>query len=645
MAEINILPLEVSNKIAAGEVVERPASVIKELVENSIDAGASRITVEIKNGGATFMSVTDNGKGMSAEDAMKAFLRHATSKISCEEDLDAIYTLGFRGEALSSIGAVSKVELYTKRKADANGICVTCEGGEIIASEDSGMADGTQFIVRDLFYNTPARMKFLKKDVTEAGYITDIMTRFVLSHPEISFRLIKGGKDVIFSRGDGNLKNAVYAVYGKDYANGLIDVSYELDGIKVTGVIGNGRLARPNRSFQNFFVNSRTIKSPMITRAVEEAYKNQIMIGKFPVAILNLEINPALIDINVHPTKLEVKFSDEKAVYESVYYGVKSALYAIPDIPKIEKKEKVENPFLKADKVKTVAEGQITVDTVKEPVNKPEPKPEVKPEPKPEPIKPKEEKPAYNPIEQFIKKEKPSQLKVAAPEPEFVKDLKEEIKALNTKPKAEEKQDPKTEEKQMPKPDFSDYVIEGQVFDTYIIAEHGDEIIFIDQHAAHERIKYEQLLKSIEEHTMYPQILLEPVIVTLSGMESGVFEENADFFAELGFEAEIYGDNCVIIRTSPADVAAGDVEDLFVELMWEMKNSKKEIISAKKQRLLYTIACKAAVKANHRLSRNEMENLLKGVLSLENINTCPHGRPIMISMTKKELEKQFKRIV
>ena len=274
MSEIHILPVEISNKIAAGEVVERPASVIKELVENSIDAGATRITVEIKNGGATYMCVTDNGKGMSPDDALRAFYRHATSKIQTEDDLDAIYTLGFRGEALSSIGAVSKSELYTRAKNSPGGICVTCEGGEIIASEEEGMPQGTKFIVRNLFYNTPARMKFLKKDATEAGYITDVMTHFILSHPEISFKFIKSGKEALFSQGDGRLASAIYAVYGRDYANAVLSVDYEQGAVKVKGAAGKGNLARPNRSFQSFFINGRYIKSPLMTRAVEEAYKN-----------------------------------------------------------------------------------------------------------------------------------------------------------------------------------------------------------------------------------------------------------------------------------------------------------------------------------------------------------------------------------
>ena len=711
MSEIHILPIEISNKIAAGEVVERPSSVIKELVENSIDAGATRVTVEIRNGGATYMCVSDNGKGMSPDDALRAFYRHATSKIQTEDDLDAIYTLGFRGEALSSIGAVSKAALYTKQKNSQNGICVTCEGGEIIASEENGMPEGTKLVVKDLFYNTPARMKFLKKDATEAGYVTDVMTRFVLSHPEISFRFVKNGKDVIFSQGDGNLKNAVYAVYGRDYANAVLAVDYTQGAVKVGGVVGKGNLARPNRSFQSFFINGRYIKSPLITRAVEEAYKNQIMIGKYPICALNLEINPAYIDINVHPTKLEVKFSNEKEVYEAVYYGVKNTLYAIPNVPEIEKKESkktfsVQNMYSSGEQLAIEHKNDKNSSIAAE---KKENSHEV-------PDKKILSDNAYikeSPIAQFIKKDEQRDFKLSEPESELKIGEKPADTTVIGEPEGEIKTDINSEDNSKSvetnkdasaydgkiktdfnlsdntesvetnkdasahdskiKTDFNsaDNIAEnepkkqisagqapvakselyrdikaiGQLFDTYIIAECGDSVIFIDQHAAHERIKYEQLLKSIENHELYPQMLLEGITVKLSGAEEAAFEANSDFLSGLGFVAECYGENTVIIRATPPDVEMGDAEDLFLELLGELINSKKEIIGAKMQRLTYTIACKAAVKANHSLTRSETESLIRGVMDMENINTCPHGRPIMIKMTKKELEKQFKRIV
>ena len=624
MSKIHVLSSDISNKIAAGEVVERPASVVKELVENSIDAGATKIVVEIKNGGISLISVKDNGSGMAPDDAQIAFLRHATSKIQKEEDLDAIFTLGFRGEALSSIGAVSEAVIYTKRQCDEYGTVVSCEGGEIIASDEGGMSDGTKVVVRNLFFNTPARMKFLKKDATEAGYISDIINRFVLAHPEISFRFIKNGKDVVLSTGDGNIRNAVYSVYGRDYANNLIDVEYEMDGVKVSGVIGKSNLSRPNRNFQSFYVNKRCIKSPLMIRALEEAYKNQIMIGKFPVAILNVEVNPINIDINVHPTKLEVKFSDEKKIYDTVYYGVKSALFAIPET----KKEKAEivhnprvNPFLMNKSVEVKTEAAPT------PVVKETPFISVQAK--------------EDPLAMYRKKEDTKKpVAFASPEVE-IKVVKEPVPE-----KAQIQLELDTPEvSATEKNDDVSFKVCGQVFDTYIIVQRGNEMLLIDQHAAHERIKYEQLLKSLETKEVYPQILLEPVVIRLGGAEFSAFEAEGDVFNKLGFDAEIFGESEVIVRAAPQEIDTGDVEDLFLELLSECILSKKEIISAKLQRLTYTIACKAAIKANHILSTREMEGLVKSVMALDNINTCPHGRPITIVMTKKELEKKFKRIV
>ena len=624
MSKIHVLSSDISNKIAAGEVVERPASVVKELVENSIDAGATKIVVEIKNGGISLISVEDNGSGMAPDDAQIAFLRHATSKIQKEEDLDAIFTLGFRGEALYSIGAVSEAVIYTKRQCDEYGTVVSCEGGEIIASDEGGMSDGTKVVVRNLFFNTPARMKFLKKDATEAGYISDIINRFVLAHPEISFRFIKNGKDVVLSTGDGNIRNAVYSVYGRDYANNLIDVEYEMDGVKVSGVIGKSNLSRPNRNFQSFYVNKRCIKSPLMIRALEEAYKNQIMIGKFPVAILNVEVNPINIDINVHPTKLEVKFSDEKKIYDTVYYGVKSALFAIPET----KKEKAEivhnprvNPFLMNKSVEVKTEAAPT------PVVKETPFISVQAK--------------EDPLAMYRKKEDTKKpVAFASPEVE-IKVVKEPVPE-----KAQIQLELDTPEvSATEKNDDVSFKVCGQVFDTYIIVQRGNEMLLIDQHAAHERIKYEQLLKSLETKEIYPQILLEPVVIRLGGAEFSAFEAEGDVFNKLGFDAEIFGESEVIVRAAPQEIDTGDVEDLFLELLSECILSKKEIISAKLQRLTYTIACKAAIKANHILSTREMEGLVKSVMALDNINTCPHGRPITIMMTKKELEKKFKRIV
>ncbi len=651
MGKIHVLSTEISNKIAAGEVVERPASVIKELVENSIDAGADLITVEINKGGTVYMRVSDNGSGMSVEDAKICFLRHATSKIQTGEDLDAIYTLGFRGEALSSIGAVAEVELNTKRKTDETGICVTCKGGEILSSDEAGIPDGTSICVENLFYNTPARLKFLKKDATEAGYITDIMTRFVFAHPEISFKLIIDGKEKLFSAGDNSLKNAVYTVYGKDYANETIPVEYEFEGVKISGLIGKGTLSRPKRNYQSFFVNKRYINSTTIIAALENAYKNQIMIGKFPMAVLNIEIDPSQIDINVHPTKLEVKFSNEKNVYNAVYYAVKNALYAIPNVPKIERSEDT----FKRDKPKE----QLTLSDMVSSL--------------PKNMTKRPETPDYNPrVNPFLKNigdtknenkgdTKLSFAKTELPKkPDFIKPKEIEITPQKTLHVAS----PKTEIKPLipeikadsPKEAiieqaedtvFADeyFEIVGQVFDSYIIAEKGDEMMIVDQHAAHERLKYEELKRDIASKQVMSQILLMPVAVALTDVEMSIFRDNVKLFDEIGFEAEEFGEDTVLIRSVPGEVEMGEVEDIVLEILEQIESHRSELITEKQERLLYTIACKSAVKANMKMGKPEMETLVRNVLRLKNINTCPHGRPIIITMSKKEMEKEFKRIV
>lgn len=632
------------------------------------------------------MRVSDNGSGMSEEDAKICFLRHATSKVQTSSDLDAIYTLGFRGEALSSIGAVAEVELFTKRHEDETGVCVTCKGGEILSSEEAGIPDGTSILVENLFFNTPARRKFLKKDATESGYITDIMTRFVFAHPEISFKLIIDNKEKLFSAGDNSLQNSVYTVYGRDYAKGTIPVEYESDGIKVTGLIGKGTLARPKRNYQSFFVNKRYITSRTIIAALENAYKNQIMIGKFPMAILNIEINPSLIDINVHPTKLEVKFSDEKAVYNAVYYGVKNALYEIPNVPKI---ERTSDEF-KRDTPK----GQLNLSDLAVAL--------------PKTMTKRPETTAYNPRENhFLKKNEDTKKETfgdsksnevrdtkipndfVLPKNDFIKQKQPEIshtrtvsfespkvetngilpkkevevkaedvkkqnvtenKPVKTEPKKEEKIIESKVEKEIPKREetvFADEYFEiiGQVFNSYIIAEKGDEMMIIDQHAAHERLKYEELKQDIASKHIASQMLIEPVIVNLTGSEMTAYRDSEQLFDDIGFESEEFGDDAIIVRSVPGEVELGEVEPLVLELVAQGEELRKELITEKNERLLYTIACKSAVKANMRMSKIEMETLVRNVLRLKNINTCPHGRPIIVTMSKKELEKEFKRIV
>lgn len=724
MGLIHVLDTEVSNKIAAGEVVERPLSIVKELVENSIDAGATAITIEIKGGGISYIRVTDNGSGMSAEDARICFLRHATSKIKDGSDLDAIYTLGFRGEALSSIGAVAKVRLYTKRKQDETGICVTCEGGEILSSADAGAPDGTVVEVSELFYNTPARLKFLKKPSTEAGYISDIISRYVFAHPEISFKHIRDGKEVLFSSGDNKLINSVYAVYGRDYAKNMLDVDYEYNGIRVSGVIGKGTLSRANRNYESFFVNKRYIKSAIMIRALEEAYKNQIMISKFPTAILNVDIDAAKVDINVHPTKLECKFSDEQDIYQAVYHAAKSTLYELPNVPEIEHADrdkpeerqaageqitleseayrreirenlKPSNSFKfksehresamplwtappQKDKiirdVEKVTPAMTTDETEAEELafarsmqRAAEAKHNAEPAEKPikitkaeltampeTPTKPVRELP---PVDTFAmldyalmqgnKQRSGKKVKDSAVQPEEKRE--EDMTWQEYRDLANKRYREKLEhEKQEPEENIfvgGYFRVIGQLFGTYILVEKEDKLLMIDQHAAHERLNYESLKAQMADQGITAQMIIEPVTIRLSGSEFAVYEENAADFKELGFECRSDEPGIVLITAVPGDIGWSEAEPLFMELLTQMAELKPQVISDAKQRLLYTISCKAAIKANMAISDQEMTALAAKVFALENINTCPHGRPIVISMSKKEIEKDFKRIV
>lgn len=660
MDKINILDASVANMIAAGEVVERPASVIKELVENSIDAGADTITVEIKNGGISYMRVTDNGRGIDEGDVGLAFVRHATSKIICADDLASICTLGFRGEALCSIAAVAKVVLTTKTASAASATRVYVEGGEMENIEEAGAPNGTTIEVKKLFYNTPARMKFLKKDMTEAGYITDLMQRFVLAHPEISFKYINGGKQVLSSSGDGNLINAIYTVYGRDYAKAVIPINYGDGTVSVSGYVGKSTISRPNRTYQSFFVNERYIKSRAITAALDEAYKNQLMGGKFAFAVIKLAVNPAFIDVNVHPNKTEVKFSDEKKVFDTVYWAVKNALYEKPTIPdaaiskrndayknaeftggakefvqtlmqtgkEIGEKKRIISENTASD-IRTVKEFIYADAENKAPVREPVPKKALEVNSEYEYVKP-------------VLNEKSVGYKTDNILPEKSASYDSTKLPLESK---EKPQDLNTDAEQAKKSEYSDYKVAGTLFDTYIIIECDGRALIIDQHAAHERLKFEQLKRDAQNDSVKIQSLLIPVVVDLSPPEFEYAKENIHRFAMLGFDIEEFGSNTFIINGAPTDMNYDDIKDLFVELLNQMMSDKKNIIGERDERAMYTVACKAAIKANHVLSEREIRALVDDVLALEGINTCPHGRPIMISLTKYELEKQFKRIV
>lgn len=652
MGKIQVLDKSVSNKIAAGEVVERPASVIKELLENALDAGATHIVAEIKNGGITYMRVTDNGHGMSREDVPVALLRHATSKIAEAADLDAIMTLGFRGEALSSIAAVAKLEIYTRTQDEETGTHLVTEDGEIVECSEAGCPVGTTVVVRDLFMTTPARMKFLKKNYTEAGYIEDIVNRLALARSDVSFRLIADGKEVLFTSGDSNLLNSIFAVYGKDLKSTMRPANYEEGGVAVSGFCATGAGARPNRSMQSFFVNGRFIKSPLLARAVEEAYKNELMGGKFPACVLLVTLPPSMVDINVHPTKLEAKFADEKAVYHCVYWAAKNALYQKNEIPAVTLKAE-EEPVVPKEKAVTATPVAV---------NKPVERPAVRmQEPailqKTEPVEPFVWKGLTQKTESGQAKisfgaEKPFVKPEEKPQAEPVQVMTEPMPV--SKPEPVVKEEPKVPEPVMEEPEQVTVVPEtkqityricGQVFNTYILVEKDDQLYLVDQHAAHERLRYEELLKQYEGCRIEAQMLLIPVTVRLTATEESLFYDYQDMLSDMGFEAEGFGDKTVILRGAPEALDEQGLQALFLEVLGNLGEKRKDATGAKAQRALYTIACKSAVKAGNKLQESEMKKLLDAVFALDSINTCPHGRPITVAMTKSFIEKQFKRIV
>lgn len=649
MEKIKVLGKHISDKIAAGEVVERPASVIKELLENAVDAGAKAICVEIKNGGISYMRVTDNGIGMSRKDTENCILRHATSKISTEDDLNKIVTLGFRGEALSSIAAVSKLEIYTKSKEEDTGTHLIAQNGEVLEVADAGCPDGTTMVVRELFCTVPARMKFLKKDSTEAGYIEDIVARLALSRPEISIKFINNGKELIFTPGDNRLSSAIYAVYGKDVKNAMIEASFEHAGVRVFGMCGKASASRPNRNMENFFVNGRYVKSPMLARAVEEAYKNELMTGKFPTCVLNISLSPEQVDINIHPTKLEAKFADDKNVYHCVYWAVKNALYSAEFVPEVSEHKSIKPQFVAPKTVRNeiYQMKQTTPKTSVSEVAKPVVQQKVTMfESGAKNVPEKLEEPKKDiPFEKFIPAfdEKPEVHKIEARTNASTAEMKREEEKENIKiapiadaPIAEEK----TEALEPPV-----YKICGQVFNTYIIVEKDGKMLMVDQHAAHERLRYEKLLLQFKAREVVSQIMLAPEVVTLTSAEFSCFLENIETFSALGFQAEEFGAREIIVRGTPMEAGECNVKDTVIEILAMLSEGRKRIDDELFSKMLYSIACKGAVKANASLTKEEMKRLLDDIFRLEGINTCPHGRPITIEFTKDFIEKQFKRIV
>ena len=672
MKKIAVLDKNTIDKIAAGEVVERPSSVVKELVENAIDAGATAVTVEISDGGKKLIRITDNGGGIEADQIPLAFCRHATSKIEKVEDLENIASLGFRGEALSSIAAVSQVELITKTPSALSGSRYIIEGGVEKSLEELGAPEGSTFLVRNLFYNTPARSKFLKSDTTEANYINTLMEQLALSHPEISFKYIQNKQVKLHSSGNYNVKDVIYSVYGRDIAKALLEVKYENSFMKITGFVGKPEIARGNRSFENYYINGRYVKNNIITKAIENGYKGFLMQHKFPFVSLQMEMEGNDLDVNVHPAKREVRFAREQEVYDAVYDTVRGALSGREMIPsftvgKTEEKPKEEivkrgeipEPFetkrraqiygnraaetgagygnhsgaekavfspseeklfsgtLKKKTDESPAEGNIkSEETVKSPApENPEPMPQAAPKPTPQTTS--------EPVLQAVPEPAPK----PSPEPQ-----NEQMELFR---------------EELLRPESRDRIrMIGQLFDTYWLAQFGDQFYIIDQHAAHEKIWYERLVKQFREHTVNSQYLSPPLIVSLNLQEEGILNDNKDYFRSFGFEIEPFGGREYCVSAVPSDLYGLTEEELFLEMLdglcADSGNKDPERIFASK---LATMACKAAVKGNHAMAKAEAEKLIDELLTLDNPYNCPHGRPTVIAMTKAELEKKFKRIV
>ena len=626
--KINVMPKHMAELIAAGEVVERPASVIKELLENSIDAGATSVTVEIKGGGISYIRVSDNGCGISKEDLPLAFLSHATSKIKTEEDLNDINTLGFRGEALASICAVSRVEVLTAEEG-SEGVSYKIYGGEDQSCESAGCPVGTTIIVRDLFFNTPARMKFLKRNVTEGNYVSSIVDKVALSHPEVSIRFIREGKQVLFTKGDGSLYNTIFSVFGKDFASCLIEVNYSLNGISVTGFISKPANCKANRSMQYFFVNGRQVKTLTGMTALEAAYKNTIMIGKVPACVLNIAMPANAVDVNVHPAKTEVRFQNDKQVFDSVYYAAKNALNT-GDSPKQAKfnyfeavrKPKVEqiriSDFKKPQEIKDFWQTK-DVDEFNNELILSAGKHDYT-------VEPKAEKANVSSMISSIN----AGLGVLDDEDrkEAFENIKNDVSNV-----AEDEPEQVTEE-------LEPFKVIGEIFKTYIIVEQGDSVLFIDKHAAHERMIYEELKKSPHNEA---QLLVTPLTVTLSKSDYSAIIENIDVLLKCGFSVEDFGIGAVRVSEYPMVLENTDIQSIIEEIAQYLGENRRDFTPEILDWVYHNVACRAAIKAGTATSSYEQEAFIKKLLSMPDIRYCPHGRPVMITMSKYQFEKQFGR--
>lgn len=624
MPKINVLPKEIYQLIAAGEVVERPSSIVKEMIENSVDAGAKNITVEIKNGGSTYIRITDDGCGIEKDDIKKVFVSHATSKISQKDDLNSISTLGFRGEAMASISAVAKVELLTKAESEDFGTRYEIAGGEEISFDNAGCPKGTTIVVRDIFFNTPARMKFLKKDVTEGNSVAGIVDRMAISHPDISFRFIRDGKQVLITSGSGELISTIYSVFGRDVSDALIPVDYSYENMRITGFASKPTSSRKSRAMQFFFINGRLIKSQTAMAALEQAYKNSIMVGRFPMCVLNIELNPSLVDVNVHPAKIEVRFANEKPIFDLIYYGVKSAVEADRTV-----KEAAFTPTI--EQVYDIPEKSYSskIDFFKK----------------------KEDKP----VQQTFRAEPEKDFwRVSAPTRDFSGKAEESevvkipvIQAVEpeefTVPIKQQEEEIEQDDKRIIVDDGENisFRLVGEAFKTYLIVEIDKELYFIDKHAAHERMNYERFKA---QSTVEVQMLLAPVAVNLSKDEFDTVTENAELLNQCGFETEPFGESTVVVRAVPSLVGDSDVKDLITEIAQKLLEHKTDILPDKIDWIYHSASCRGAVKAGDKTTPQEQELFVKKLLSMPEIRFCPHGRPVFIKISKYDIEKQFGRV-
>ena len=692
MGKIAVLDQQTIDKIAAGEVVERPASVVKELVENAIDAGATQITVEIKEGGIGYIRITDNGSGMEKDDIPVAFLRHSTSKIRSADDLLGVSSLGFRGEALSSISAVAMVELITKTKENDLGSRCCIEGGVQKSLEEIGAPDGTTFIIRNLFYNTPARKKFLKSEMSEASAIHELLTHLAMSHPEVGFKVLIGGQMRIQTSGNGNLKDVIYHLYGRDVAMRLIEVDREEGPLHVRGFLGKPEISRGNRNYENYFVNGRYVKSKIIAKGIEDGYKTFMMQHRYPFVCLDIHMDGKMLDVNVHPTKMELRFSNQNLVYDLLERMTKDALSGrelIPEVTLDEPKKlaaaqeraqqpaivqqtqnvhPVERPIANpAMKLTPATEPVSTAQTLREPestyqVQKPEPKVPLEkmwttPEPPKEPVKPQDKNLEYF-MEQMRKRVEerykapeapvPAEQPAVAPEPATAVS---EQPAAAPESKAEEQPPQKPEQldlfdgKLLSKEAAVHHIIIGQLFDTYWLVQYNDKLYIIDQHAAHEKVLYERLMKDLRNRTFQSQMLSPPIVLNLSMQEEELFLKYRSCFTDMGFEIEEFGEKAYAVRAVPANLPGVARREILMELLDSLSDITGSGNSESLMDKLASMSCKAAVKGNHQMSSMEAKALIDELLSLENPYNCPHGRPTIISMSKYELEKKFKRII